>query len=272
MDRAFPFRPAHPQIDRVFPIRRYRLGYAVGDVVAGHEADVVGGAAMAADVLARAGAGEQGFLADKIDQVVNVDDVAAREDAVDRGLHRAGHQGARGDGIEAQIDAWKESYPDVNRIGLIIGEGHDDLIAEATMAAERHAIQLNVQVTHSDQETLYFFKRMAPDIDGFWLLPDNRVLSARVIRDILEEADKRKVSALVSTESMLPLGAALSIETVPADIADRLVEIVLEIEAGRFGSVPAVTPLTEMRITIRDSAQHRSIAQADAIAAEDTLQ
>ena len=89
--------------------------------------------------------------------------------------------------------------------GLILGEGHDDLITEAEIAAQRHGIELVVQISHSDQETLYFFRRMIRDIDGFWLLPDNRVLSARVLQQMLADAKQRRVPVSVPSDSMLSI-------------------------------------------------------------------
>lgn len=174
--------------------------------------------------------------------------------------------------FDAQLAAWRNVEPDVSRIGVILGEGHEDLIAEAREAAAAHSVQLTVRVTHSDQETLYFFKRMAPDIDGFWLLPDNRILSARVISEILDDARRRDITAVVPAESMLSLGAAISITTEPADIAARIAGIVREIEAGRFADVPAMTPLSELRITTNDAVLSNRVAQTAVEAVRESVQ
>lgn len=94
--------------------------------------------------------------------------------------------------LEAQLAAWKRVNPTISRIGLIIGEGHDDLLADAEMAAARHDIELQIRIAHSDQETLYLFRRMIRDIEGFWLFPDNRILSARVLNQMFEDANRHK--------------------------------------------------------------------------------
>lgn len=153
--------------------------------------------------------------------------------------------------MEAQIAAWKEVDPAVTRLGLIVGEGHEDLIAEAEIAAQRHGIQLVVQVTSSDQETLYFFRRMVRDIDGFWLLPDSRVLSARVLQQMLEEARRQQVAVSVPTESMLALGAMISMTSTAADIAAKIAGIVRSIQAGSFDLVPPITDLSEIRVVTK---------------------
>ena len=153
--------------------------------------------------------------------------------------------------IEAQLAAWKEADPSVKRIGLILGEGHDDLITEAEIAAQRHGIDLVVQITHSDQETLYFFRRMIRDIDGFWLLPDNRVLSSRVLQQMLADAKQRQVPMSVPSDSMLSLGAMISMTTQASDIAATIANIVRMIQDGDISRVPPITQLSEIRINTK---------------------
>ena len=157
--------------------------------------------------------------------------------------------------IDAQLAAWKEADPTVARIGLILGEGHDDLIAAAELAAERHGVELVVQVTHSDQETLYFFRRMIRDIDGFWLLPDNRVLSSRVLQQMLADARQHRVPVSVPSDSMLSLGAMISMTTKASDIAATIAKVVRKIQSGDIDAVPPVTQLSEIIVTTRGGAQ-----------------
>ena len=153
--------------------------------------------------------------------------------------------------IDAQLAAWKEADPTVSRIGLILGEGHDELITEAEIAAQRHGIDLVVQISHSDQETLYFFRRMIRDIDGFWLLPDNRVLSARVLQQMLADAKRQRVPVSVPSDSMLSLGAMISMTTKASDIASTIADVVRQIGSGDIERVPPITPLSEIAIKTR---------------------
>ena len=155
--------------------------------------------------------------------------------------------------VEAQVAAWKEVDPSVRRIGLIIGEGHDELLREAQLAAERHDVDLVVEVSRSDQETLYLFRRMVRDIDGFWLLPDSRILSSRALRQMLADAKRRQVPVSVPTESMLSLGAAMSMTTEAADIASAIAGVVRKIHAGNLDRVPAITPLSAISIKLAEN-------------------
>ena len=149
--------------------------------------------------------------------------------------------------------AWKSIDPALQRVGAIIGTGHDELISEARMAAEKHGVDLYVRVSQSDQETQYIFKRMVREIDGFWLFPDNRILSPRVLEQMLADAKQNRVRVAVFSESMLAMGGSISASTVDSDIAETIVGVLRKIEAGNIASVPAVSPLTEVRIVSNDA-------------------
>lgn len=157
--------------------------------------------------------------------------------------------------LDAQIAAWKEFDPAISTVGAIVGPGHDGLIEEASLAAEQHGIELIVQVTHSDQETLYFFKRMIRDIDGFWLFPDNRVLSRRALQEIMADAQQLQVPVMVPSESMLQIGASISASSVASDIAATITRIVQQIQAGRLLQVPPMSALSEIRIKTSGAAR-----------------
>ncbi|MDH3337510.1 MAG: hypothetical protein OEM85_05690 [Gammaproteobacteria bacterium] len=154
--------------------------------------------------------------------------------------------------LDAQIVAWKKIDPTVARIGIIVGQGHSDLVAEAELAAERHSVELRVQFSHSDQETLYLFKRMIRDIDGYWMFPDNRILSARILQEMLDEANRHRVAVVVPNEALLQMGAAISISTVASDIAETIVKVIRQIQDGELDRVPPVTALSQIRVATND--------------------
>ncbi len=157
--------------------------------------------------------------------------------------------------LDAQLEAWIRLDPSIERIGIIIGEGHDALINEAQMAADKHNIDLHVRVAHSDQETLYIFRRMAQNIDGFWLFPDNRILSARSIQKILETANRGRIAVAVPNESMLDMGATISIGTQAEDIANTIARVIRQIYSDGLQNVPDISPLSAVRVVTRDNVE-----------------
>lgn len=154
--------------------------------------------------------------------------------------------------LDAQLAAWIETDPTISRIGIIVGEGHDALIEEAELAAQKHKLELRVQVATSDQETVYLFRRMVQAIDGFWLFPDNRVLSSRSLQEILRTAKRNRVAVAVPNESMLKLGANISLATEAQDIAATITGIIRKIQLDGLKSVRPVSPLSAIRVMTRD--------------------
>ena len=165
--------------------------------------------------------------------------------------------------LDAHLAAWKKLDPTLARVGMIVGAGHETLRTEAEIAAQNHGVELRIQEAGSDQETLYHFKRMIHEIDGFWLFPDNRILSPRVLTEILQQANRRHVPVAVSNDAMLQLGAAISVSTIPSDIAATIVKVLERIRGGEIDALPPLTQLSEVRVMTNDALAKPEVA-ADA--------
>ncbi|MFQ5547541.1 MAG: ABC transporter substrate binding protein [Woeseia sp.] len=170
--------------------------------------------------------------------------------------------------LDLQVRAWKELNPDIGNIGAIVGEGHDLLIAEAAEATEAAGIELRYRVAKSDRETLYIFNRLAGDIDGFWLFPDNRILSPPVLRQIFKDASRHGVQVAVFNNSLLNLGAAISATSDASDIASTIVSVLVEIDRGELNSIPGMTPLTKMDVRMNDEVLRQFGRRPDSTAAK----
>lgn len=169
--------------------------------------------------------------------------------------------------LEMQIREWKKIDPNLQTIGAIIGTGHEALIAEAIAATESNDLGFHYEVATSDRETLYLFNRLAPTVDGYWLFPDNRILSIPVLRQMLREAAKHRVQVTVFNESLLQLGAVFSAMAVDSDIAAVIVDVLTRMSEEGNDTVPELSPLTEMTVTINDAAMRKlNLASADATA------
>jgi ABC-type uncharacterized transport system substrate-binding protein len=153
-----------------------------------------------------------------------------------------------------QLAEWKTLSPDLKRVGMIIGPGHTDLISEAESAAARHGIELLIATATSDKGTLYLFKRMTAEIDGFWLLPDNRILSPAVIRDIMSYGTQHATQIVVFNDSLLPLGALMSISSDDRDIANQVVALLDQHSAGTPTDDIRPAPLTRVTVQVNADA------------------
>ena len=148
--------------------------------------------------------------------------------------------------LELQLKAWMELNPNLSSIGAIVGEGHERLLDEAARAAAASDVRFQHRVALSDRETLYLFTRLVPDIDGFWLFPDNRVLSATILRQMLRYATRHRVQVAVFNDALLSLGATISVTSVEDDIANTVIDVAQKLIEGV--AQPAVTPLTKIRV------------------------
>ncbi|MFQ5982684.1 MAG: ABC transporter substrate binding protein [Woeseiaceae bacterium] len=156
--------------------------------------------------------------------------------------------------LRLQVAAWKDLNPGLTHIGAIVGPNHDDLIDEALRVAEGAELRVHYRIARSDRETLYLFNRLTPDIGGFWLFPDNRVLSPSVLREILSYASRHRVQVAVFNPALLDIGATFSVTSVDSDIAETVVSVGRRIMDGDIDSVPNVTPLNEIQVQVNPAA------------------
>ena len=154
--------------------------------------------------------------------------------------------------LSLQLEAWKQLDPTLKDVGLIVGEGHEALLAEAGDTTQDAGINLHARVALSDRETMYLFDRMIPDLDGFWLFPDNRILSRAVLKHMFDKAAQRRVQMAVFNESLLQLGAVISSTAVAADIATTTESILQRLANGEKDAIPAMTPLSDVNIRINE--------------------
>lgn len=150
--------------------------------------------------------------------------------------------------LSMQVMAWKEQNPELRTIGAILGDGHESLIAEARRVTAEHGIKLDLRIAGSDRETLFMFQRMAPDIDGFWLFPDNRILSVAILHEMLAYASRHQVEVAVFNAALLEMGASLSSMSVYSDVAATALSVASHIANGEADRIPFLTPLREIDI------------------------
>ena len=159
--------------------------------------------------------------------------------------------------LDLQLDAWLELNPNLSSVGAIVGPGHEHLVEEATAAAAGGGVRFQHHVAESDRETLYLFTRLVPDIDGFWLFPDNRVLSADILRQMLDYAKRHRVQVAVFNDTLLPLGATISVTSVDDDIAATVIDVAQRLLEGLAEDIPDLTPLNEVRVATPNGALER---------------
>jgi ABC-type uncharacterized transport system substrate-binding protein len=126
--------------------------------------------------------------------------------------------------VNEQFRVWKQLSPRLKRVGVITGKSLRGLMEEAQAAARENGLELIHIEVRSDKETLYAYKQMVPKIQGLWLVPDNRVLSREVIRDVMAHSVRAGKQVAVFSHQLLALGGLVSAESGYADIAEQVLE------------------------------------------------
>ncbi len=149
-----------------------------------------------------------------------------------------------------QLRVWKDLDPNLRRVALLTGANQQHLITAAADAARDHGMEVVYREVRSDKETLYSFKRLAPEVQGLWLLPDNRVLSAGVIRALMSYAVRQRKEVLVFSPTLLKIGGLISIEGTESDVAAQVLARLQQAYGQEEIPGPDVVPLTSMQLQI----------------------
>ena len=144
--------------------------------------------------------------------------------------------------FERQLHFWKGVDSSLTSVGAIFGPGHEALLTDSRRAAESEGLEFEHRVSQSDQETVYLFKRLAADIDGFWLVPDNRILSLSAINEVMEYAAEHEIPVVVSVPELLQFGALMSLAPSPAQVADTVFEVLRSLLFSAASSFMLVAP------------------------------
>ncbi len=127
-------------------------------------------------------------------------------------------------GTKSMFANWSRLSPTLNNIGIVTGSGMEAVVTKAASEASTYGIRLQHKVVANDKELLFEFKRMAPHIQGIWLLPDNRVLSRQAIKELLSFSVRSGKQVAVFNDELLRIGGLMSVTPRVEEIADRVVE------------------------------------------------
>jgi ABC-type uncharacterized transport system substrate-binding protein len=155
--------------------------------------------------------------------------------------------------FDLQLAAWKALDPNLQQIGVIGGPGQQGLIEEISTSASRQNIQIRSLTVSSDKEALFKYKRLIPLVDGVMVLPDNRILSVAVLEELMSYGVKHGKQIVVFNDRLLKLGALMSITSDAADVADQVIDLMLNPRTGARNR-PTLTPLTSMRVELNAQA------------------
>ena len=148
------------------------------------------------------------------------------------------------------FSTWRALAPGTTDIGVISGPGFDDVIQAAKSAAKTHGFKLHFETVTSDKEYQYTYKKLSKKVQGFWLLPDNRVLSEHILRDIMTFSVRNSKQVAVFSDELLKLGGLLSISSDYRDIAQQVLERLEQAQLKEHIPGPDIVYLEKINLRI----------------------
>lgn len=148
------------------------------------------------------------------------------------------------------FSTWRAISPATTDIGVISGPGFDDVIQTARNAARTHGFTLHHKTVNSDKEYQNAYKNMGKSVQGYWLLPDNRVLSEHVLRDIITYSVRNSKQVVVFSEELLKLGGLFSISSDYQDITQQVLERLEQAATTEMVPGPDIVYLDKLNLRI----------------------
>ncbi len=152
--------------------------------------------------------------------------------------------------ITQTFSVWRSLAPKITDIAVITGSGFGDVIKIAKAEAKKAGIVLHHEVVNSDKEFQYSWKKMVGKVQGYWLLPDNRVLSGNVLRDVMTFSIRNSKQVAVFSEELLNLGGLFSVVSDTRDVAQQVLSRLEQAEKQESMTGPDITYPDKLNLRI----------------------
>jgi len=123
---------------------------------------------------------------------------------------------------------WKMLSPGLKKVAIVTGKDLDLYLSRAKKAARNQGIKLIIEQVDSDKGFIYKSKKLKSDVGGQWILPDNRVLSGKALKDVMAFASRRGRQIVVFSPKLLSFGGFFyvtpDLEAISNGILQRLSE------------------------------------------------
>jgi ABC-type uncharacterized transport system substrate-binding protein len=119
---------------------------------------------------------------------------------------------------------WRVLSPNLSSVAVVAGKNLEGYLLRAKKAAESHGIELFVEQVKTDKEFIYKSKSLSPKIEGQWVLPDNRVLSAKALKEVMAYASRRGRQLVVFSPKLLSFGGFLAVSEDVDSIAEGVLQ------------------------------------------------
>lgn len=148
------------------------------------------------------------------------------------------------------FEVWKGLSPELTQVAIVTGPRLKELVRQATLAAQAQGITVLHREVASDKEFQLVVKELADKVQGYWLWPDNRVLSGGVMREVMTFSVRSGKQVLVFNDDLLTLGGLISATSDARDIAGHVIARLQSAEGRRSVPGVALEPLDVVNLRI----------------------
>lgn len=106
---------------------------------------------------------------------------------------------------ELLFNDWRKLSPKLTTVAIITGKNLDVYLKRVEKAAKEQGIKLHLAQVTTDKEFIYKSKSLKA-VDGQWILPDNRVLSAKALKEVMAYGSRRGRQIVVFSPKLLSFG------------------------------------------------------------------
>ena len=158
--------------------------------------------------------------------------------------------------IPKTFSTWRALSPSIIDIGVISGPGFDDVIQTARSSAKIYGFRLHHKTVNSDKEYQFAYKNMSKKVQAYWLLPDNRVLSEHILRDIITFSVRNTKQVVVFSDELLKLGGLFSVSSDYQDIAQQVLDRLEQAASTSLVPGPDIVYLDKLNLRINSVMAH----------------
>lgn len=121
---------------------------------------------------------------------------------------------------------WKKLSPGLSKVAIVTGKNLDLYLNRAKKAAKSQGIELIVDQVNTDKGFIYKSKKLKTEVGGQWILPDNRVLSGKALKEVMSFSSRRGRQMVVFSPNLLSFGGFFyvspNLETMAKGVLQRL--------------------------------------------------
>lgn len=113
---------------------------------------------------------------------------------------------------------WRKLSPKLTTVAIISGKNLDTYLNRVKKAAKAQGIKLRLDQVSTDKEFIYKSKSLKA-VDGQWILPDNRVLSAKALKEVMAYGSRRGRQIVVFSPKLLSFGGFFYVQPDESEMA-----------------------------------------------------